>query len=338
MAKDKTALSKAPKTKAKPSEELRRVSPGVYRNAAGELVNSKGNRINRSGQRVDKPKEAPKTPSKQKKPTKPEKPKKEEPRKPPSANTPITKLDPEDRVGRINTEVSKSMEDYLNELQAQGAFNPGDYQQDYQDAYRNVYDQFEAQNAQQFALEAEGVEEMIAQRGIDPAGRQAERLRAQMAQNQGNLRRQAQLAAEQAGRAVEQQRFERELTTYNVPTQQIAALSGLFSGQVGSVEAARQREFGSTDQEKQRVFEAEQEKLRREQAMKIAEMNKRGGGGGPDPFAVMEAEYRLKRDLLYDQATILGQQNNGQNPLNSAASGFGQGFGAGLGANLGRRG
>lgn len=318
MAEKKTALANPPKKQtSKPAEDLKRVSPGIYRNSKGELVNSKGNRINRSGQRVDKKEEKA---TDTKKVTKPAGPTGAQDK------TPFNRQTAEQQVGNVQTEVGSSMMDYLAQLQKQGAFNPGDYANDYQAAYQNVYDQFEAQNAQQFAQEAEGVEEMIAQRGLDPAGRQAERLRAQMAQNQGNLRRQAQLAAEQAGRAVEQQRFERDLTTYNVPTQQIAALSGLFSGQLGSVEAARQREF-----------EAAQAKLTRDQQMKLAQMNK--GGGGADPFALMEAEYKYKRDLLYDQAALQGQQQGqGQNPLNSAASGFAQGFGAGIGSSLGRRG
>jgi hypothetical protein len=321
MAKNQTALSKEPKTKAKEDKNLQRVSPGIYRNSSGELVNSKGNRINRSGQRVDKKEET-------KKQTKPAKA--ETPAGPTGAQDPtaFNRQTAGQQVGNVQTEVGQNMMDYLGQLQSQGAFNPGDYQADYQQAYQNVYDQFEAQNARQFGLEAENVEEMIIQRGLDPAGRQAERLRTQMAENQGGLRRQAQLAAEQAGRAVEQQRFERELTTYNVPTQQIAALSGLFSGQVGSVEADRQRQF-----------ENEQGRLAREQAMKIAEMQKKaGGGGGADPFALMAAEYGYKRDLMFDQAALQGQQNKGQNPLNSAAAGFSQGFGAGLGQSLGRRG
>ena len=320
MAEKKTGLAKGPtKSANKEKQDLRRVSPGVYRNPKGELVNSRGERINRSGQRVDKKEDAKKK----------ETNKVTTPPPPTGAADPMAfnQQTPGQQVGNVQTEVGTSMMDYLGQLQKQGAFNPGDYANDYQAAYQNVYDQFEAQNAQQFAQEAEGVEEMIAQRGIDPAGRQAERLRAQMATNQGGLRRQAQLAAEQAGRAVEQQRFERDLTTYNVPTQQIAALSGLFSGQLGSVEAQRQRDFESAEAKKQR-----------DQAMKIAEMNKGGGGGGADPFALMEAEYKYKRDLLYDQATLQGNQGKGQNPLNAAAGGFAQGFGAGLGSNLGRRG
>lgn len=330
--KKKTGLANppkksAPKTesstagKAPKKEELRRLSPGVYRNSKGETVNSKGERINRSGQRVKDPKKDDGK-KKETKPTTPATP----PAPTGAANpTPFDQQTPEQQVGNVQTEVGQSMMDYLGQLQSQGAFNPGDYEASYQQAAQNVMDQFQMQNAQQFQQEAEGVEEMIAQRGIDPTGRQAERLRAQMAQNQGNLKRQAQLAAEQAGRTVQQQRFEQDLTRYNVPTDQIAKIGSLFTGQLGSVEAQRQREF-----------EGQQNKLTREQQMKMAQMNK--GGGGPDPMALMEREYQLKRDLLYDQAAIQGQNNGGGNNVaNSAASGFAQGFGAGLGSNLGRR-
>jgi hypothetical protein len=58
MAKNKTALANPPKkTDGKKPTDLKRISPGVYRNPKGELVNSSGRRINRSGQPVDKKEE-----------------------------------------------------------------------------------------------------------------------------------------------------------------------------------------------------------------------------------------------------------------------------------------
>lgn len=318
MPETKTALKTAPKGGAYTSKDvakgLTRVSPGIFRNEKGQLVNYKGTRINASGQKL---KEGAKEEGK----------KDAAPKAPPTPTgaadpTPVDLQTPGQQVTNVQTETDQSLMDLFGQLQSQGAFNPGSYDDSYQAAARNVMEQFEGQNAQQFALEAEGMEEMIAQRGLDPAGRQAERLRTQMAQNQGGLRRQAQLAAEQAGRTVQQQQFEQDLIKYNVPADQINKLGGLFAGQLGSVEAQRQREF-----------EAQQNKLAREQALKISQK-----GGGADPFALMAAEYGYKRDLLYDTAALQGQGGGGGNSIATGfAGGFGQGFGAGLGSSLGRR-
>lgn len=309
--KKKTALGNPPKKSAQPkqAEGLTRLSPGIYRNRKGEIVDSKGQRINRSGQpRKDVTKD---------------KKKKDAAPKDEAPETPFREQTTEGQVGEVHTETGVNIMDLLKQMQAQGAFNPGDYDQSYQEAAQNVMDQFEAQNAQQFQLESEAAEEAIAQRGIDPAGRQAERLRAQLAQNQGGLRRQAQLAAEQAGRTVQQQRFEQDLVQYNVPSDQISKLGSLFSGQLVGLEAQKQRDF-----------EAEQNRLTREQQLQVSRMNQ---GGNADPFALMQAEYGLKRDLLYDQAALAGQQGGGGGAGAAALAGFGQGFGAGLGSSLGRR-
>jgi len=75
-------------------------------------------------------------------------------------------------------------------MQQQGAFQPGDYNQSYQQAYQNVMGQFELQNRPQFEREQQAVEAQIAQRGIDPTGSQAQQLRDQIYQRQEQARQQ----------------------------------------------------------------------------------------------------------------------------------------------------
>jgi uncharacterized protein HemY len=87
-----------------------------------------------------------------------------------------------DQLGQLQTGAGQNIQAYLQQLQAQGAFQPGEYEDTYQQAYQNVMGQFESQTAPEFARQNEAVEAMIAQRGIDPTGKQAERLREQMYQ------------------------------------------------------------------------------------------------------------------------------------------------------------
>jgi hypothetical protein len=225
-----------------------------------------------------------------------------------------------DQLGQLQTGAGQNIQAYLQQLQAQGAFQPGEYEDTYQQAYQNVMGQFQSQTAPEFARQNEAVEAMIAQRGIDPTGKQAERLREQIYQNQSQARQQAMYQAEQMGRGLQQQRFQQELTQYQVPTAQLQALQGYYTGQLGQVEAQRQREFEAQQQQKQRA-------LQRELSAR--------GGGSPDPFALMQAEYGYKRDLLYDAQVLQGGQQPQQPGIGgSIAQGLAQGIGAGVTSGL----
>lgn len=227
-------------------------------------------------------------------------------------------MTPEEQIGQVQTGAGQNIQAYFQELQAQGAFNPGEYNDTYQQAYQNVMGQFESQMEPQFARQNEAVEAAIAQRGIDPTGKQAQRFREQAYQNQAQARQQAMYQAEQMGRGLQQQRFQQELTQYQVPTAQLQALQGYFGGQVGQVEAQRQREFEAREAAKNRALQEQ--------------MASRGGGA--DPFALMEFEAKLKRDLMYDTFAMQGDQQQQPGMGNALAAGLAQGLGAGISGSL----
>jgi len=229
------------------------------------------------------------------------------------AETPFAEMSPQQQIGQIQTGAGENIQNYLAALQQQGAFQPGAYEDTYQQAYQNIMGQFESQTAPEFARQNEAMEAAIAQRGLDPTGAQAQRLREQLYQNQSQARQQAMYQAEQMGRGLQQQRFQQDLTQYQVPTAQLQALQGYYTGQLGSIEAQKQREF-----EKQQL------------AQQLA-----ARGGSPDPFALMAAEYGYKRDLIYDAAAAEGE-NQQQRPSAGGAflTGIGQGIGAGVTSSL----
>ena len=316
MAKGKTALAKSPSKEAKTPTKtpqqlgLKVAGKGLYRNNKGELTNATGQRVDKTGKPLkDKPKKETAPPA---------------PPPPTGAEfpTPFNQQTPGEQVGNIQTGVGQNVMGYLQQLQQQGAFNPGEYQDVYQQEYQNVMGQFNLQNQNAFQQQNQQIEQMIAERGVDPTGQQAKNLREQLYKQQDQARQQAMYQAETQGRQRQEQRFQQDLTKYNVPTQQLGALQGYFGGQLGSVEAERQRQFEAGEAERQRQASKE-----------VARIG--GGGGKTDPFALMEAEYKYKRDLLYDQAALTGQQQ-GPNPWNAAAGGFASGIGAGIGAGLTR--
>lgn len=316
-AKAQTAApraAKAPAAKQKfPSQlGLTRLSPGIYRNKEGELVNTLGRRIDRSGRSVKIP------PGKDGK----VKPPKQDVAPPAPIQTgaefatPFTEQTPGQQQTNIGTESGQSVIDYFGQLQQQGAFNPGDYAETYRQAVDNVMGEFELQNKEQFQFENSAMEQQIAERGIDPQGVQARRMRDQLYNNQDKARQQSMYQGEQFGRSLQQQRFEQDLSRYNVPASQLQAIQGYFAGQLGSVEA-----------EKQRKYEAAQAEKDRQNRLQLGKM---GGGSNADPFAIMAAEYGYKRDLLYDANALNSGQPSGGGIGNSVAQGIGTGIGAGI--------
>ena len=163
MAK-KTALTKSPSTKkASPTEGMQRLSPGVYRNKEGQLVNTQGRRIDKSGNTV-------KTGDKNKTGKQPQ----EEQRvvTGPQFETPFTEQTPGEQVTNIQTGVGQNLQQTLQQIQSQGAFNPGEYQDVYNQAYQNVMGQFNLQNQQAFQQQQNQVEQQILERGIDQRAKQ----------------------------------------------------------------------------------------------------------------------------------------------------------------------
>jgi hypothetical protein len=239
-----------------------------------------------------------------------------------AADVPFGQMSPQQQMETLGTGIGTGIQQYLGQMQQQGAFQPGDYNQSYQQAYQNVMGQFELQNRPQFEREQQAVEAQIAQRGIDPTGSQAQQLRDQIYQRQEQARQQAMYSAEQLGRNLQQQQFQQDLTTYQVPTAQLQALQGYYSGQLGTLEAQRQREF-----------EADQARRQRELQRELSAR----GGGGADPFALMAAEYGYKRDLMFDQLAAAGANQPRQPGLGTAiAGGLAQGVSTGLTYGLAR--
>lgn len=310
----KPPATKAPAAKQKSPKELglTRLSPGIYRNKEGQLVNTLGRRVDRSGRSVKIP------PGKD---GKVKNPKQEV--APPAAiqtgaefATPFTEQTPGQQQTNIGTETGQSVMDYFNQLQQQGAFNPGDYTDTYHEAMNNVMGEFELQNKEQFQYDNSAMEQQIAERGIDPQGEQARRMRDQLYKNQDKARQQSMYQGEQFGRSLQQQRFEQDLSRYNVPASQLQAVQGYFAGQLGSVEA-----------EKQRKYEAAQAEKDRQNRLQLGKM---GGGSNADPFAIMAAEYGYKRDLLYDANALNSGKQGGGGVGNAFAGGLGTGIGAGI--------
>jgi hypothetical protein len=187
-------------------------------------------------------------------------------------------------------------------------------------ARQNIMGQFERRNAEEFARQTQGLEQSIAERGLDPAGEAAQSLRKQLTQRQDLARQEAMSAAESASDA-------RQQAMYGQATGS-QLLGGQISGQFETpYTLAAQQRFAAGQQqtqfEQQKQLAAQQQKYALEQ---IAKTPRGGGGGGQQP------DY-------YGQYLLgtLGQGYNQQpqvNPYATAAQGFVQGSGFQLGQRL----
>lgn len=212
--------------------------------------------------------------------------------------TPFNQLAPEKQFNQVGDEVGQTVIDQFNRIQQQGAFNPGDYNDTYQQAFNNVMGQFNLQNQPVFERQNKDVEQMIAERGWDPTGEAANELRSNMYRDQDMARQQSMYQAEQYGRQLQQQRFDNDLTQYNVPAAQLQAFAPYYGG-MADIEGQRQgAAFLSQQQADQRAWQGSQAELDRQNQQRIASMNR---SASPDPFALATHQSNLRREENREQ-------------------------------------
>lgn len=206
------------------------------------------------------------------------------------------------------------------------------FEQGMQRAYDTIYGQFERKNQDLFAQQNQQLQQSLVERGLDPSGDAYKALTKQLSEQQASARQDAQNAAWQAAQGYQQQGFNQATGTALLPGQMAAPYLDLYGqqqqGQIQGQLQSQQQGWTSAEAEKQRKFEAEQEKLRRQQAERLAKSG--GGGGGNNAAQNAWAQYIMNQ---YQQP----QQGQGQSTLNAGVAGAAQGIGAGLTAGLMRQ-
>jgi hypothetical protein len=236
-------------------------------------------------------------------------------------------------------------------------FNPQTFQQNYapqfqqgmQQAYDNVYNEFERRNRQRMSQEQQQLEQSIVERGLDPSGEAAKDLRMQLSQRQGDERQGAQNAAWQNAQSYQQQGFNQAQTAsllpgeiwqqYQNPYMQMQGQRGAaaqsfqdYGQTLNLADADYRAKFGLSAQDAQN-----QERLLRlgikGDLQKIrATPRGNGGGGGMDPYAAWEANF-----LGGQIANGYPQGQGGGGMGSSAIAGFAQGAGGALVNSLNKK-
>ena len=264
----------------------------------------------------------------------------------------------------------------LNELMGravgQGAFKPGDFTAQMEQARNTVMQQFNRRNEEEFARQNLQVQQQIAERGLDPNSEAAQALMRANSQRQDFARQEALNAAEQAAYGVQAQGFNQGVTTYQMPFENMQTFMPFYEGGVGmfqqgraltqqermagieagytgqqiaqqakaskdlaEFEAAQKQmlmQMGFDEQKATDAINFEREKAKMRYAAKLAKQNSGGGGGGAAPQQELTA-YERMIEAMYAQG---GSQSKQPSAGTSGVLGVAQGIGSGITQNINR--
>lgn len=225
-----------------------------------------------------------------------------------------------------------------------GSFNPGDFQQTYQQAYDSTLNEFNRNNQTSFDKQNADFQQMAAERGWDPNSEVAKGQFKQIQDAQNNARQGAQNSAVGAGLAAQNQAYGQNLSSYGqnlqaqgqqygqqfqqyqMPYQNLAAISPYFNAQAQS-----------GMQNDQFAFQGGQNAMDRQNQRWLLQNAPRGGGGGGSGAMSLADQIALQNNNFYNNMALLGAQGGqptGNQTGNSAISGFAAGVGTGLGQGL----
>lgn len=217
--------------------------------------------------------------------------------------------------------IGQGMNMFLQQMQQQGAFQPGSFQDQMNKAYGDVMQQFEMTTGPQFQREQADFAQMAAERGLDPNSEAYRSLQGQLSQRQDLARQQAMNQASMAAQAVQAQGFGQAAQQYQMPGQMLGQFAP-FYGQMG--EDVRQQNLLG--------FQGEQGALDRATQLQLANIQARAarGGGGLS----FEQQRQLQQEGI--AGNIAGQLalQGGQQQGGGGGGGFGQGLAQGIGSSL----
>jgi len=156
---------------------------------------------------------------------------------------PIQELPPEQMFERVGGQTAAGIESLMGQIQGQGAFQPGTYQDMMNQAYQNVMNQFEMTQGPQFQREQADFQQMAAERGLDPNSEAYKTMQQQLNQRQDLARQGAMKVAQQQAQAVQQQGFEQAAQQYQMPGQMLGAYSPFYQQFGAQQESLRQAQL-----------------------------------------------------------------------------------------------
>ena len=229
----------------------------------------------------------------------------------------------------ITNQAFGAMNPLLNQIQNQGAFNPGSFKDTQDAAYNHAMDSFNTQMNPVYAKQEADFQQMAAERGWDPTSQdfaRAHQLNVEAPQNQA--RQQAMDSAYQQGLGAQQQAFAQSYQQYMAPEQNLQYLDPFYRYNT-SIQA----------QQQQNAWQTQQAATNQQYAL---ELQKHAGGGtkvvGGGGLSLQD-QMALQNNNFYNQMALMGMQGGQQQQPsigNGIASGLASGIGAGIASGLAR--
>jgi len=241
---------------------------------------------------------------------------------------PIQTLAPEQQFERIGGQASSGVEQFMQQIQQQGAFQPGSYQDMMNQAYQNVMNQYEMTQAPEFERQQAQFQQMAAERGLDPNSEAYKTMQQQLNQRQDFARQSAMAQAQQQAQGVQAQGFNQALQQYQSPTAMLGAFSPFYS------------QFGQQQQFKTQA-ELQREQMANQLAMQRMSSGATLGAAQAGQYGKLSPEQQFELQRMRNEGAIrleemrqgapfdpLPQSNSGYNYMQGAAQGVAGYFGS----------
>lgn len=233
-----------------------------------------------------------------------------------------------DAMNGVNANANAGMQQQMNYIQNQGAFNPGNFDESRRRAEDNVMSAFNRQMNPEFTRQNNSFREQMALEGVAEGSEKWNEQYRNMSEAQSGARQNAMNQAFTLGQGEQQQAYGQAYQTYQTPYQNLGAFNPYYQGQMNMVGNQQNylNQYGM--QQAQNQWQQGQNAMDRQHQIKMAGMNRGGGGGGggrqPDPNAGMNS--------FYDQYLngMFANQPPQQNPMNGFTNGLAAGAGAGI--------
>ena len=236
--------------------------------------------------------------------------------------------------------VTNSSNDYLQgvfgQLQGQGQFNPGSFQDTRQQATDVAMNEFNRLNQGRFSQEDAAFEEQMTAQGIDPTSEKFRNLNSERMLNRNSAIQGAQNNAFQMGQGEQAQAFGQASSKYQMPLQQLQAASPYYGYQAQSSENALDRQHQVGMQQGGFDFQKELAALQQKYSLQQIAATPRGGGGGGG--LSFDQQMALQNNAIdknyYNNLILSGVQAGNQPQRGGVAQGVAQGVGQGISAGI----
>lgn len=238
---------------------------------------------------------------------------------------------------QITDQSNNYLKGIFSQLENQGQFQPGNYQDMRQKASDTAMSEFNRQNQPRFQQEDADFEQRMAAEGIDPTSEKYRRLKGDMTQNRNNAIQGAQNNAFQMGQGEQSQAYNQQFNTWQAPLQAMQAAQPFYGYQNQANQSQLDRNQQNTMQQSGFDFQKELAGLQHKYNMQLQASAPRGGGGGGGGLS-FDQQMALQNNNIdkqfYNNLVLSGVQNGNPLPQNGYGSGAAQGVASGVTAGI----